>query len=303
MTNIVNALNKSMGHSEQVVAAFNNNADKNVQDVTAGLIAHFSIDYHSNRAIIDKLERIRKDHDVNHDASAAPQLLKAAQLARIEGHHDTAQWLQSIRSSNLMAEVEIRKKHIVEYGHSATYSDDYAVRQREGAEARQMQAGLEFVKPLLQGIGFECKPATTDTQAKSTFVAYRDMLTKHFPAIHQEHKTFIEEGMLRAGQRNGYKSGIECERFYEAAKKALLSVGHKNLSQIKRELMIVKNELHEFVKNIETTPGHSRAFQQQFMQESYQKCLKLLTVAEHDYQKSLPNHERKRTTQESALSM
>lgn len=282
LTRILYNLDMSQAQNKAVLGVFDAHPTEKAQDIISGLIAHYCENTDRNSAIIAKLREAQKQCAPEVNEAAQKKIDAAINITNQDTHKDTVSWLNSIKSSNLDAEIEIHRKAISNYAYCASYSDDYEVRNREANEARAMSDGLALVEGILSGTGKKFQPAAELVSSDKSHTAYREMLLKHFPVIQEYHKEILdtnikEHHLLRSVSSN----------FFLNAKEALLCIGGSDVTEIKRNLMNHKNNLLEELKGFKTLPGHLRASHQQFIKDAYQKILKILTVADHEYSSAL----------------
>lgn len=279
-----------------------------VQDVLIALNAHFSCHYHAHRPLIEFLDKARRELPVC-ISTVAQAAIEAASKALVRSNQPCAAeglaWLGSIKSSNLRAEHAAEVERVRESGISATYADDYATRSREGRECRMRDEALEIIKPIIERIGFSYVPK----QAPRMEIGRVDFLLLGMPELVDANSTpknsldRLSQTLLKFGSElqaehiqfqakiakvvdydtPTYGWGPRGNIFYAQAKELFLSIDRQDLRSLKVELMEIKNNTLESIRDYSVTPGVSRSIQAQEVMASYQQYLKVFDRAHADY--------------------
>lgn len=276
------------------------------QDVLIALKAHFVPQYYAHRPILEFLDKALRETpaSVSLDARVAISLAKAS----LAGHPCAAEnlgllWLNGVKSSNLMAEYAVEKTLVREAAISATYSDDYEVRSREGAECRLRDDALKLMQPVFEDFGFSYVPKAAPSMAfgrlgfssfessepveslpQTSLDRLAHTLLKFGEELQAEHIQFkgkVDKIVDYETPKHGW--GPRGNIFYAQAKQLFLSIDRPDLRSLKVELMEIKNQTLDAIRGFTDTPGVSRSIQTQEVMASYQKYLKIFDRAHAEY--------------------
>ena len=278
------------------------------QDVLAALSAHFYRNYHAHRPLMEFLHKAQRELPASISPVAQAAIESAQKTLALSGEPCAAEglaWLSTIKGSNLKAEHAAEVEAVREYGISATYSDDYTVRSREGLEARMRDDALELIKPVFESIGFDYVPrqaprmeigmvnfsllgmpglADADSTPKNSLDRLSQTLLKFGGELQAEHNKFSDKiAKVVDHDTPTYGWGPRGNIFYAQAKELFLSIDREDLRSLKVELMEIKNNTLESIRDYSVTPGVSRSIQTQEVMASYQQFLKVFDRAHADY--------------------
>ncbi|MFK4135993.1 hypothetical protein ACI2KR_27465 [Pseudomonas luteola] len=283
---IVKKITKGIDDYTSIVNAKDYFEDNNAQDVISALKAKCYSQYMSNTATFEILSTISEKIDkyINQEAYSAIQKAHKA-LSSAGDFSEVHMWLDGLRSSNLMAELHIKKAHHRELLISATYSDDRSVRKRETVEIRHAQAGVALIEPLIANIGFDVEVKAAPKMFKqnpreiSSIVNYVAIIKKHESFFMRELYEFATSSW-ELGKRHELTPHIAVGKpFFVNAIKVLLSIHDKDKETVEKNLRDFKNEAIESIKYNPHLPGYYRALIMHKVMDSYQRMLPVIKEA------------------------